>query len=102
MERKKISKRYIEVEPLIELIDEYIEEYDTLEDGYHNPKWCAMQEARRSIEKQPTVDVVEVVRCKNCKYFKTMFCKMDIWNKDITLYRVDENDFCSYGERKDE
>lgn len=102
MERKKISKKYIEVEPLIELIDEYIEEYDTLEDGYHNPKWCAMQEARRSIEKQPTVDVVKVVRCKNCKYFKTMFCKMDIWHKDITLYRADENDFCSYGERKDE
>lgn len=49
----------------------------------------------------PTADVVEVVRCKDCKHYKTMFCKMDIWHKDITLYRADENDFCSYGERKD-
>lgn len=49
----------------------------------------------------PAADVVEVVRCKDCKHYKTMFCKMDIWHKDITLYRADENDFCSYGEKKD-
>ena len=44
---------------------------------------------------------LELVRCKDCKHYKTMFCKMDIWHRDITLYRADENDFCSYGERKD-
>ena len=49
----------------------------------------------------PAADVVPVVRCKDCKYYKTMFCKMDIWHKDITLYRADENDYCSYGVRKD-
>lgn len=48
-----------------------------------------------------TNDIEKVVRCKDCKHYKTMFCKMDIWHKDITLYRADENDFCSYGERKD-
>lgn len=48
----------------------------------------------------PTADVVEVVRCKDCKYARKMvdgayFCCVD--------HRLahGENDFCSYGERKD-
>lgn len=112
MERKKISKRYIEVEPLIELIDEYIEEYDTLEDGYHNPKWCAMQEARRSIEKQPAADVVEVIPCKDCKYIKEhhyeeigepTYIKYTCSNKYglPDNYQVHEWDYCSRGEKRD-
>lgn len=52
------------------------------------------------VSEAPAADVVEVCRCKDCKHYKTMFCKMDIWHKDITLYRADENDFCSYGVRK--
>lgn len=48
----------------------------------------------------PAADVEEVVRCRDCKHYKTMFCKMDIWHKDITLYRADENDYCSYGVRR--
>lgn len=96
-----MSKRYVEVEPLIKLIDEYIEEYDTLEDGYHNPKWCAMQEARRSIEKQPIANVIEVVRCRDCKY-------NDLAGKDSVnvLCRKfygswQADDYCSYWEQKD-
>ena len=53
------------------------------------------------LKRIPAADVIEVVRCKDCKHYKTMFCKMDIWHKDITLYRADENDYCSYGVRKD-
>ena len=45
------------------------------------------------INQQPTADVVEVVRCKNCKHRKkNTFC----------LYNMryeDDNGFCSYGER---
>ena len=58
-------------------------------------------ELKMALSNVPSADVVEVVRCKDCKHYKTMFCKMDIWHKDITLYRAEENDFCSYGERKD-
>ena len=90
-------KRYIEVEPLIELIDDYIQEYDTLEDGYHNPKWCAMQEARWSIEKQPTADVIEVCRCEHCsksaEHPNGRWCKL--------LQTVTQNsDYCSWGTKK--
>ena len=48
----------------------------------------------------PTVDAVEVVRCRECKYHR---------DTSITEYEhcclidktVRYNDFCSYGERKD-
>lgn len=44
----------------------------------------------------PTVDAVSVVRCRECKYHnkpRLGFCEMH-------LVRMNENDFCSYGERK--
>ena len=54
------------------------------------------------IRKRPTVDAVEVVRCKDCKYgeiddadFPAQYlCRHNgaDWNN--------ENHFCSYGERK--
>lgn len=58
------------------------------------------------VEKQPTADVVEVIRCKDCKHFdknkgyrdtKFSFSFCDKSHCNITT----ENDFCSYGERMD-
>ena len=43
-------------------IEEYIEEYSDLdENGYHNLKWCAMEEARDVLSMLPAVDAVPVV-----------------------------------------
>lgn len=58
------------------------------------------------IRKRPTVDAVEVVRCKDCKHYKpqkksahwenrTNYC-----NRIVTI-KVQPYDFCSYGERKE-
>ena len=54
------------------------------------------------IQKQPAEDVVEVVRCKDCKYWQDNNggypheeCK---WSENET---PDLDDFCSYGERKE-
>lgn len=44
------------------------------------------------IDNAPTVDAVPVVRCKDCRKFKTYSCRMVASGYD---------DFCSYGERKD-
>ena len=52
------------------------------------------------IRKRPTVDAVEVVRCRECKYHR---------DTSITEYEhcclidktVRYNDFCSYGEREE-
>ena len=57
----------------------------------------------RSIKDAPTVDAVEVVRCKDCKHRGTDYCIFHINGEpaDEELWRKLDNDFCSYGERKE-
>lgn len=43
----------------------------------------------------PTVDAVEVVRCRDC------VCNEDAWCY-VQEHRVAENEFCSWGERREE
>ena len=60
-------------------------------------------EVLASIDAQPTVDAVEVVRCKDCA-----FCThRETYSGKLNFYYCLENDrvvelhgFCSYGERK--
>lgn len=44
------------------------------------------------VDSIPAVDAAPVVRCKDCRKFKTYACRMVASGYD---------DFCSYGERKD-
>ena len=56
------------------------------------------------IDEQPTVDAVEVVRCKDCKWYQIR--KWDDekpqydCRKTHALLDVKQDDFCSYGERR--
>jgi hypothetical protein len=59
-------------------------------------------ETREAIQKLPAADVAPVVRCKDCKYWQDNNdnypheeCR---WGHGET---PDANDFCSYGERKE-
>lgn len=61
------------------------------------------------VEAAPTVDAVEVVRCRKCKHWKpsgskagNSFSDMEyIGGCEFTNYYRTESDFCSYGERKE-
>ena len=61
------------------------------------------------IRKRPTVDALEVVRCRECKHWKpsgskagNSFSDMEyIGGCEFTKYCRRESDFCSYGERKE-
>lgn len=59
--------------------------------------------ARKLMQYAPAVDAVEVVRCKDCKYYqKTQACRYHSENElpfgfDVFML---PDDFCSYGERK--
>ena len=52
----------------------------------------------------PTVDAVEVVRCKDCEHWheETAFCekhsRFDSFGMDWNMF--EDDDFCSYGERR--
>ena len=54
------------------------------------------------IENAPTVDAVEVVRCKDCNYFGGHgMCYCHAADEHGTPIFVREDDFCSYGERRE-
>ena len=65
--------------------------------------------AKYLIKKQSAVDAVEVVRCKDCKWYKVSkllapdkFCfRLKDKKGDILGYNFTPDGFCSYGERED-
>lgn len=63
---------------------------------------------QEDIDKIPTADVVEVVRCRDCKrcFEKRTKRKEQLMlmcmRVDGAEYIVNKDDFCSYGERKKE
>ena len=50
------------------------------------------------IEDASDADVVEVVRCKDCKWFNKIGCAIEIMDESDKPH---EDDFCSFAERKD-
>ena len=59
-------------------------------------------EAKLTLDKQPTIDAVPVVRCKDCKHFVISegVCSLLSNNYEPPVYCGDE-DFCSLGRRKE-
>ena len=90
--------RYIDADALIKDIENC--SYETWSKGINRDWWAqavkVKDNIKRCIERQPTADVVEVVRCKDCRY-------KDECNRYV-LICGDEGElaFCSYGERRDE
>lgn len=58
-------------------------------------------QAIKCLENAPTVDAVEVVRCKDCAKRNTAKCSMNYGDCFKVQIRWEaDNDFCSWGERK--
>ena len=51
------------------------------------------------INEQPTIDAVQVVRCKDCKWRNEPGCALMIVDDSD---KPKDYDYCSYGERKNE
>ena len=75
-------------------------------DGYS--EWGFSWEAiERLLKEAPTVDAVEVVRCKDCKHYVQFLqdrkeCRCTIFSGCYDRpYPTDPDDFCSYGERRE-
>lgn len=69
--------------------------YDDWNQGTGTTWANAFSEAADMIENLPSVDVVEVVRCADCKHADAYYhCDYSaVWNS--------RNDYCGHGERKD-
>ena len=59
------------------------------------------QYAVEVIKNAPTVDAVPVVRCKDCKYGRKDGNFDFVCGKIWRIGRINADDFCSYGERKE-
>lgn len=55
-----------------------------------------LEEVQKQIKKAPTIDAVEVVRCKDCKFYHKQECELE------NPYKTKESDFCSFGQKKEE
>ena len=55
----------------------------------------------KQIADAPTVDVVEVTRCRNCKHYEIHKPKvLENCERNGYIIPMKPDDFCSYGERK--
>lgn len=50
-----------------------------------------------TIMRMPTIDAVQVVRCKDCKYMDENHLTCSVWESG-----TDYDGYCSYGERSSE
>ena len=67
--------------------------------GWLEPISSAITEyVKKHIDAQTTVDAVEVVRCCECKWFSDLF---GCTKEPDTFLVVNDDDYCSYGERKE-
>ena len=95
---------------------EQVAKYEPSEDHENWKVWSAILTERTAFKYDlidaPIVDAVEVVRCKDCKWYKESkyseirpmrFCYRLRNNDGVRVgYNWDENDFCSYGERRED
>lgn len=90
------DKRLIDYDEIRRLFDaQYKETVQLIRDGKTHLDNLAegFTEADRIIQKIPTVDAVEVVRCKDCKHRYS-----DSWCEYVD---DDDNFYCARGERKE-
>jgi hypothetical protein len=89
-------------EKRIELIDRNVLQHKMfyVEEKQGGHGWVISLE---DLSKAPTVDAVEVVRCKDCKRWHKDTFSCDFMKYGTHVYQPNwyEEDFCSYGERKD-
>ena len=73
------------------------EAYKVLTDYYHHGTEIQHKALKEAIERVPTVDAVEVVRCKDCRWFEN-----DGYHTNCQIMRfcVEAEDYCSRGERR--
>lgn len=60
-------------------------------------------DVKNMIDKSPTIDAVEAVRCKDCEKQFMPDCPLQYIEKHAQIFVCqNDNDYCSYGERKED
>lgn len=83
-------------ERMVTKMAEYIDRQALLE---KMKNWHEKTSLVSCVHSIPAADVVEVVRCKDCKWFNKIGCAITIVDDSD---KPKENDYCSFAERKGE
>lgn len=96
-----MSKEYIEREKALEKV---------IEVKHHDPELSGVVLHRYikeiDLKDIPAADVVEVVRCRDCKWYSELACgERELlgsqgWCNEVMARPMPSNGFCSFGERK--
>lgn len=89
--------RLIDGDALIEKFNEKTDMAECLVDARTAERFATFCALADAVEEMPTVDAEVVVRCKDCKYRDGT-----PGQPNILCAQMHEDDFCSYGERKEE
>ena len=99
--------KYIDVKELSIILDTMKNpDSEFATDDYIDGFSDGISAAIKELEAFPTADVVEVVRCKDCKHYDKEYhqCKLHSEEPDQYytgfIFCTQEDDFCSYGERR--
>ena len=93
----------MKIEMRLETMPEYIEREVAMEvianvSFYLNP--LCLKEQRKKIKAIPTADVVEVVRCKDCKYHEED--ETGVWcSRVFNSHKTVVDNFCKFGAKMD-
>lgn len=94
------DKEYIERDRIVKFIENGLNNPDKAEAFGHDAV-----EILAEIHLAPAADVVEVVRCKDCQHYiygRCYVANRKPFSYDVNIHSRKGNDFCSYGERKEE
>ncbi len=109
------KSRYIDADALVEEIQRC--SYETWSKDINKAWWAQAVKVKdnivRCLERQPTADVVEVVRCKDCVWWSEKgfdpilnhhhgCCERPLgeYYECDREFSTGDNDYCSFGERK--
>ena len=95
--------KYIDVDKIISYLNDEIEECGDC-DVYSQPvvygTRLGLEYSKSLVETAETADVVQVVRCKDCIHRDPEDKKCDCsFQARGGMFPMDDNDFCSYGEK---
>ncbi len=95
--------RSIDADKLLEIYKKWVPQLSSKEDEGDRR---GVETCIAVLEDMPTMDAVEVVRCRDCKHYKPQK-KSAHWehranycNRVVTI-KTQPDDFCSHGERKE-
>ena len=90
---------YIDREALRKVLENWRDAHADVDDE----QGCGLlEDVIWEVDAQPAADVAPAVRCRDCKYYDRGECYHPRHERHLQSICQEDNDFCSYGERKEE